>query len=194
MNRNLPVLHRRQYEDLGALKVTIQKFYRINGESTQYKGIEPDIVVPTTLDHLKSGEKYQDYSLPWDKVAAAEFIPWQSQRFDIEKARQLSEKWMTSSPEFRKIKERTARAAERAERTTMPVYLEGAVKNRIELAELTRDDNGSQAHLTDPDEEVMGDDKKIPLKEQLREDPYVQLAASLMNEPALSSQRTLTER
>jgi carboxyl-terminal processing protease len=44
MNRNLPALHRRQYEDLGALKITIQKFYRINGESTQYKGLEPDVV------------------------------------------------------------------------------------------------------------------------------------------------------
>ena len=61
LSSNLPAIQRKQYEDLGALKLTIQKFYRINGESTQYKGIEPDVVVPTVLDHLKSGEKYQDH-------------------------------------------------------------------------------------------------------------------------------------
>ena len=87
MNRNLPLLHRKKYEDLGALKVTIQKFYRINGESTQYKGVEPDVVVPTVLDYLKSGEKYLDYSLPWDKVEAVEFQPWPDNPFDVSKAR-----------------------------------------------------------------------------------------------------------
>jgi carboxyl-terminal processing protease len=138
MNRNLPALHRRQYEDLGALKITIQKFYRINGESTQYKGLEPDVVVPTVLDHLKSEEKYQDYSLPWDKVEAAKFTPWPSNRFNIKQANQLAQEWIASSAEFQKIKMRTAKAAERTERTTIPVYLEGVVKDRLELAELTK--------------------------------------------------------
>jgi len=187
MNRNLPVLHRRQYEDLGALKVTIQQFYRVNGESTQYKGIEPDVVVPTVLDHLKSGEKYQDYSLPWDKVEAAQFVPWKEGVFDREKARQLSREWVSSSEEFRKIRERTIRAAERTERTSLPVFLEGAVKDRIELAELTRNDNGSQIHLSVSEDESPTGENKIPLEEQLREDPYVQLAVSLMNRLALTS-------
>ncbi|MCL7486930.1 MAG: carboxy terminal-processing peptidase [Desulfobulbaceae bacterium] len=194
LNHNLPILHRRQYEDLGALKLTIQKFYRINGESTQYKGIEPDIVVPTTLDHLQSGEKYQDYSLPWDKIETVKFTPWQSYRFDVRKARQLSAQWIASSPEFNKIKERTAKAAERIERTTMPVHLEGAVKNRLELAELTRDDNGSPAHLTGSDESAGADDKNVPLREQLEEDPYVQLAVSLMNEMVPPSQGIKTSQ
>jgi carboxyl-terminal processing protease len=192
MNLNLPALHRRQYEDLGALKITVQKFYRVNGESTQYKGVEPDVVVPTVLDHLKSGEKYQDYSLPWDKLEAAKYTPWRKSWFNIDKASQLSEAWIAASAEFSKIKERNAKAAERTERTTIPVDLKGAVKDRLELAALTKDDNGSQMHLTDPGEDDGAADKKVPLKEQLQEDPYVQLAVSLMNELALSPQSITT--
>ncbi len=196
MNRNLPVLHRRQYEDLGALKVTIQQFYRVNGESTQYKGVEPDVIVPTVLDHLKSGEKYQDYSLPWDKVDAAKFTPWGGGVFNTAKARQFSAEWMATNEDFAIIRERTAKAAERTERTTLPVYLEGAVKDRIELAELTRDDNGSQLHLSGQDEEADTGENRIPLEEQLREDPYVQLSVSLMNRvmPCFWSQTCIWSR
>lgn len=192
MNLNLPALHRRQYEDLGALKITVQKFYRVNGESTQFKGVEPDVVVPTVLDHLKSGEKYQDYSLPWDKLEAAKYTPWRNSWFNVDKAGQLSEEWIAASAEFAKIKERNAKAAERTERTTIPVDLKGAVKDRLELAALTKDDNGSQMHLTDSGEDDGAADKKVPLKEQLQEDPYVQLAVSLMNELALSPQSITT--
>ncbi|MCW5198829.1 PDZ domain-containing protein, partial [Desulfobulbus sp. F3] len=62
MNRNLPLLHLKKYDSLGALKVTIQKFYRISGSSTQYKGVTPDVVVPSMLDYLETGEQYLDYS------------------------------------------------------------------------------------------------------------------------------------
>jgi len=194
MNRNLPALHRKQYEDLGALKITIQKFYRINGESTQYKGVEPDIIVPTVLDHLKSGEKYQDYSLPWDKVEAAQFTPWKTNRFDINKAQQLSADWIASNAEFSKIKEQKAKAGERTERTTIPVYLEGVVKDRLELAELTKDDKKPQSHMTTSSGNNDTSDKKIPLKEQLQKDPYVQLAVSLMNKLVLSPQDIKTSQ
>ena len=102
LNNNIPLLHRSKYEDLGALKVTIQKFYRINGESTQYKGVEPDIVVPTVIDYLKSGEKYQDYSLPWDTVSKAQYQQWQD-KLNIQVDRELSKEWMDHSPEFAKI-------------------------------------------------------------------------------------------
>ncbi|GAB4340038.1 MAG: carboxy terminal-processing peptidase [Desulfobulbaceae bacterium] len=193
LNRNLPVIHRRQYEDLGALKVTIQQFYRINGESTQYKGIEPDIVVPTILDHLKSGEKYQDYSLPWDKVDPVKFTPWQDSPFNLPRARALGREWVNASAEFRKIREQTARAAERAERTSIPAHLKGAVRERIELLSMTGDNGAGRAHLTGVEDDSDTPDDSASLKEQLREDPYVQLAVYLMNSfvpPASTDQRS----
>jgi len=54
--------------DLGNLKFTIQKFYRINGGSTQHKGVIPDIIFPPTYDRDEIGESSLDNPLPWDEV------------------------------------------------------------------------------------------------------------------------------
>lgn len=57
----------------GALKVTIRKFYRANGASTQLKGVTPDIVLPSLSNEMDVGEDTQDYALPWDTIPSAEF-------------------------------------------------------------------------------------------------------------------------
>jgi carboxyl-terminal processing protease len=59
--------------DPGALKITIQKFYRAGGASTQLKGVTPDIVLPSVNNHAKLGEASLDNPLPWDEVPAAKF-------------------------------------------------------------------------------------------------------------------------
>lgn len=189
LNNNIPLLHRNKYEDLGALKVTIQKFYRINGESTQYKGVEPDIVVPTVLDYLKSGEKYQDYSLPWDTVGMAKHMQWQS-GINVAKARELTKEWIAASPEFKKILERKTMASERAKHTEMPVYLEGVIHERAEYASLS-DDTSDPAHIDESAEQAESEEEsKKPLKEKLQEDPYVQLAAHLLSTPTFFAATT----
>jgi carboxyl-terminal processing protease len=55
-------------EKLGALKLTIQQFYRVNGDSTQARGVESDVVLPSLSEHVATAEKDQDFSLPFDKV------------------------------------------------------------------------------------------------------------------------------
>lgn len=60
-------------EDLGFLKMTIQKFYRVNGGSTQKEGVYSDIAMPTRLSYLKNGERDMEGALSWDKVAQANF-------------------------------------------------------------------------------------------------------------------------
>ena len=62
-------------DDFGSLKLTIQKFYRITGESTQRKGIESDIKMKDFFTYSEIGERYDDYALPWDKIPAAKFQP-----------------------------------------------------------------------------------------------------------------------
>nr|WP_317630768.1 carboxy terminal-processing peptidase [uncultured Flavobacterium sp.] len=54
--------------DMGALKTTIQKFYRIDGGSTQIKGVESDIVLPDRMLYIDTGERDMDKALPWDKI------------------------------------------------------------------------------------------------------------------------------
>jgi carboxyl-terminal processing protease len=56
---------------LGAIKVTISKFYTPSGSSTQLKGVESDLVIPSILDEYEIGEKTYDYALPWEKIAEA---------------------------------------------------------------------------------------------------------------------------
>lgn len=189
MNRNLPLLHRKTYEDMGALKVTIQKFYRINGESTQYKGIEPDIVVPTILDYLKSGEKHLDYSLPWDKVGEVDFTPWTKNPLNAEAARRISGPWVASTPDFDKIRKKTAKAKERSEATNLAVYLAGIEKERRELAALAENTEQSEPFLAElgAGRYSVPGGTPPPLREQLGKDPYVQLAVFLISELALDT-------
>ncbi|SKA07558.1 carboxy terminal-processing peptidase [Sediminibacterium ginsengisoli] len=63
--------------EYGAMKLTFQKFYRINGGSTQLKGVTPDIVLPDPYEYLKIREKDNPASLPWDEIAQAPFQAWQ---------------------------------------------------------------------------------------------------------------------
>jgi carboxyl-terminal processing protease len=63
------------YGDLGALKTTIQKFYRINGGSTQRDGVLSDIIFPDRYTYLDMGERDEESALPWDKIAPAKYEP-----------------------------------------------------------------------------------------------------------------------
>ncbi|MFM2327107.1 MAG: hypothetical protein RIR31_1309 [Bacteroidota bacterium] len=73
-----PLLANKNAEDLGALKLTLQKFYRINGGATQLKGVTPDVVLPDRMEYLKFREKDNTSALPWDEIAKADYLPWTS--------------------------------------------------------------------------------------------------------------------
>ena len=62
--------------DMGALKFTTQKFYRINGGSTQLEGVKSDVVVPDRYSYIDIGEKDQENPLPWDKMDAVDYELW----------------------------------------------------------------------------------------------------------------------
>jgi carboxyl-terminal processing protease len=65
--------------DLGALKTTTQKFYRINGGSTQLEGVKSDIVMPDRYEYLKMGERDVENAMAWDKIDAADYQVWKKQ-------------------------------------------------------------------------------------------------------------------
>ena len=67
------------YGDLGALKTTIQKFYRINGGSTQLEGVASDIIMPDKYSYLKMGERDEEEAMPWDKIEATDYKIWNKQ-------------------------------------------------------------------------------------------------------------------
>ena len=67
--------------DLGAIKITTDKFYRINGESVQLEGVKSDIVIPDSYKYIFNGEKDEKNPLEWDKIDAAYFEKWNNNDF-----------------------------------------------------------------------------------------------------------------
>jgi len=59
----------------GQINITLAKFYRITGSSTQHKGVEPDIVFPSLYSAEKYGESSEPSALPWDQIKATDFVP-----------------------------------------------------------------------------------------------------------------------
>ncbi len=86
VQRNIPLnpenentlLASKKSDDLGTVKLTLQKFYRINGDATQLKGVTPDIILPDRLEHLKFREKDNPNALQWDEIAKADYRTWTS--------------------------------------------------------------------------------------------------------------------
>ncbi|WHQ76953.1 carboxy terminal-processing peptidase [Pantoea sp. Lij88] len=73
LNRIYDQMLRPEWPALGSVSYTIQKFYRINGGSTQRKGVTPDLLMPTGVEAAETGEKFEDNALPWDSIKAASY-------------------------------------------------------------------------------------------------------------------------
>lgn len=73
LNRIYDQMLRPEWPALGSVSYTIQKFYRINGGSTQRKGVTPDLLMPTGVEAAETGEKFEDNALPWDSIKAATY-------------------------------------------------------------------------------------------------------------------------
>ncbi len=88
---------------MGALKVTIQKFYRVTGASTQFKGVVPDVILPDLFSYVESREKDLEYALPWDQIQPRPFNKWQKFTYNLGVIRDRSASRMKTDPRFVKI-------------------------------------------------------------------------------------------
>jgi len=93
-----------QYRPLGAVKITTQKFYRINGDATQLKGVESDIVVPTQYAYFDMGEKEQEFVMPWDEIDAVDHSIWKP-KYNESEVISKSQERIRSNELFKKIDE-----------------------------------------------------------------------------------------
>ena len=106
----------------GALKLTIQKFYRVNGGSTQFKGVVPDIILPDAYSDLQEGEKEQDYALKWDEIAPARYRPWDASP-NIEKLRAASKARVAANSSFQVLDGIAQRMKKRKDETMQSLKL-----------------------------------------------------------------------
>ncbi|WP_034062336.1 carboxy terminal-processing peptidase [Lacinutrix jangbogonensis] len=90
--------------DLGAIKITRQKFYRINGGSTQLEGVKSDVVVPDRYSFIDIGERDQANPLPWDKIEAVKYDYWNSY-FDYDTTISNSKARMENNAQLKLIEE-----------------------------------------------------------------------------------------
>lgn len=90
--------------DLGTVKLTLQKFYRINGGSTQLKGVSSDIVLSDKYEDLKLREKDDPDALPWDEISKATYTPW-NPGYDLPTIKKFEQERLSSNDVFKTIRE-----------------------------------------------------------------------------------------
>jgi carboxyl-terminal processing protease len=115
----------------GSLKLTTAGFYRINGGSTQLRGVEPDIVIPSLLDVMGVGEKELDHALPWDTIRPALYRKSTAFESWLPKLTNQSIERRKANPEFQNFLNRRDRLGERYESKTVSLLL----SNRLAEAE-----------------------------------------------------------
>lgn len=115
------LLRKQPYGDLGALKVTLQKFYRINGGSTQREGVLSDIVLPDRYSYIDMGERDMDNAMPWDKIERAAYTPYNN---DFSAVIKSSKERIALNEQFKLIDENAQWINERKDEKQVPLSLE----------------------------------------------------------------------
>ncbi len=101
----------RRYDDLkpfGAMKLTTQKFYRINGGTTQLKGVVPDVILPDMYSYIKVGEKELDNAITWTEIPPAQYDKWKTKP-NYDKIKRMSKKRLNKNKSFKLIEKNAKR-------------------------------------------------------------------------------------
>ncbi len=118
------IVRSNEHGDLGAIKLTTQKFYRINGGSTQLEGVKSDVVVPDRYSYIDLGERDQQNPLKWDKISPADYKPWEGY-IDYESTIAKSAARMKAHPQIALIEENARWLKEQQDETEVPLSYEG---------------------------------------------------------------------
>jgi carboxyl-terminal processing protease len=90
-----------EFKPLGSIKLTTQKFYRINGGATQLKGVTPDVIIPDAYAYVDRGEREQDNPMQWDEIPACKYNVWKLDQNAYNKVRKNSRERMLKDPAFK---------------------------------------------------------------------------------------------
>lgn len=123
------------YKPLGNLKLTTQKFYRINGGSTQLRGVVPDIVLPDNFHYIKTGEKQEKYPMKWSEIDAVNYNQnvLRISRDDLRSLADNSANRVDASPIFQKVLQNAKRFKKQRDQSEYPLSLtsyQNFVENR----------------------------------------------------------------
>jgi len=105
---NLDQVARNSKPQFGQLKMTVAQFFRINGGTTQLRGVKPDIVLPGIADAENFGESSFDNALPWSEVKAADYVPAGDVKALLPALLSLHEARVRKDPDFQELQEEVA--------------------------------------------------------------------------------------
>lgn len=147
-------------DSLGSLKVTTAGFFRIDGRSTQLKGVSPDIVIRTPSDVMELGEEYLDNVLPWSWVAPVRYRPAGDLRDEISYLEGKSQKRLSKNETFGIYQEKVDRLEERMKRREVSLHLDTRLEQQLEDRELDKLQDKGLMVADEPEEEGLEEDEE----------------------------------
>ncbi|PVW14352.1 carboxy terminal-processing peptidase [Marixanthomonas spongiae] len=123
--------------DLGALKITTQKFYRVNGGSTQLEGVKSDVVMPDQYSYFDVGERDYDNPLPFDKIDSADYKTWDGY-IDYEETINKSKARMAKNQQLQLIDENAKWIKARRDENVVPLNFDKYVADIEKRKEETK--------------------------------------------------------
>lgn len=124
----------KEYKELGSLKFTMQKFYRINGGATQKKGVIPEIVLPDIYSYIDFGEKEEESAMAWDEIKAVNYTTAKGYIPDYSAIVNKSKTRLSESKQFSLLDERAKLVKLENEETIEPLNFEKYSKERKQSA------------------------------------------------------------
>ncbi len=163
----------------GQLTLTIGKYYRVTGESTQHRGVDPDITLPSLIDAAQFGESVRDSALPWDTIQTTRFRAGEPLDATIESLTANQLERAKTDPNFQYLIDRTRDAEEARQRKTVSLNYEHRLEEReVEMARELKRENERRAALGLEPLETLEDLDEEDIPDVLR-DQAADIAADL---------------
>ena len=181
------------YAPIGSLKLTMQKFYRVNGGSTQLRGVNSDIVLPDKYEKLYKGEREEDYPMPWDEIAPASINRWNA-TWSYDEIKKKSKARVEGDLTFKQIRELEEKFKKQADNTFISLNLEKyraeQKKNNVEtdlLDKLEKEGKQLNAYGMAQDlEKIASDSTKKVMNEDwikaVKKDAYIKEAVNVIKD------------
>ena len=178
---------------LGSVKITMQKFYRVNGGATQLKGVIPDILLPDPYYLLDRGEKEQDYPMAWDEIPAVPYVPFKPS-YSLDKLKANSEARVKNNPGFALLEEAAQRLKKQKDDTMVSLNYDKYMAEQKEykaeakkIESLDKEIPGLEVAPLKPDVVAMGSDtvkinKAKEWYKSIKKDIYLNETIAIMND------------
>ena len=177
--------------DLGAVKITTDKFYRINGGSTQFEGVRSDVIMKNQYSYIDMGEKDQENPLIWDSIQPARFSKWNNQP-NYEFALKQSSVRLKNNPNLSLIEEQALQIQQQQDDYIYTLNYEDYLLERDKNKKIAEKFDGLKKYrsnlffewIPDPGTPIdnIVKEKKIRWIESLEKDLYIEEAVNILED------------